>query len=191
MKVALKKIPLSKVVFLLRSILFVGFLIPVIYQTATEVNNYGRGLKSTAMYSKATNETQYPFFVVCMDNAFKGEQNGLIMTTEEFMDRTYSQDEIFLNESYFSPPGEIRVDPLYTRLNGRCYVVKPSERVKQDQYVSIGLVNRRDVTIHFVNEGQELCVTLGYCNFLFNSIRLSNELVVVHLSIEKNIWPDK
>ena len=169
----------------LRLALLVGFVVPVLHQSYTEVRKYLSHLADTASWTKVDENVIYPNIVVCPTDSFR--RGRLILTPEEYLNNTFELDEVIVRDSV-EPKGKVTVQAIYTRLHGRCYVLKPDRDVRYTTFIQLQLVDPASTRVHVVDRGQELCVMLAYCDAKFDSSTVKSDYSVGYLSATMNIW---
>jgi hypothetical protein len=154
----------SRCLSLLRIFVYSALLVPVAYESFHEISNYASGIRSTAIQTREDKNLKYPNIVICTATSFKG--NTLIMSTDEYLNNTYSIEEVF-NTS--NTCGDFTISTIHTRFKGRCFVIEPKETMSYTDYIGFRILDLKKARVHLVRKHQELCVIMGYCNNPYDS----------------------
>ena len=123
-----------------------------ILQSYQEVDKYFKRMTSVAVRIEEHNEVPYPSILVCPKEGFK---EGVFSTTiDEYLNRTYSSDEIIEN---VSPYDLVKVTEIATFGRGRCVFLEVPENLGHstwDLHVSVHVPS----SAYIVERGQEMCV---------------------------------
>ncbi len=115
------------------------------------------------------------------------------------MRSTYSFEDIFFSLDEWVPKGRIQVRTLFTRVDGRCYLIEPDQDVKFNDYIRIPMKNMsslkfyvldtKSVGILFKNPHkrnktiifQDLCLIVGFCEFALKAYYINGPLATIYM----------
>ena len=109
-----------------------------------------------AIRTEVHNDVPYPSLVICPRDGFK--EGVFSTTTEEYLNRTYSSDEII---EYISPIPDIyepiKVTEIATLGKGRCVFLEVPENLGHSNW-NLHVSMHVPSLVYIVEKGQEMCL---------------------------------
>ena len=151
-----------------RIVLTLICVILFVLQSYQQMDKFFSNMTSVSTSTMKDVAVRIPNIVVCLEEPFKAKKYP--KSIEEFLDITYTVDEVFRNV-----PVDLQVASIATR-EGICYLLK--RRQESDKTIfEISFKMTKDIKIYYVDKGQELCFIYGL--FLCN-VQLEASLVRGH-----------
>ena len=159
-----------------------------VLQSYRELGKYFSRMTSVAIKTEAVEDLRYPSIVICLEEPFKSARYP--KTLEEFSNVTYSADEIIFPHDYWPTVEEgLELSEIATFRFGKCYLWEVAKNWTYSRWIGMKLRSRKRVQMHFLEKGQHLCITYGYCNEQYDSITLEKDFYEVYISATKNVRP--
>ena len=153
---------MKEIVFnILRITIAAVCVILFILQSYQEVEKFFKGMTSMAVRKEVQNDVPHPSIVVCPKEWFK--EGVFPMTTEEYLNLTYSLDQIV---EYIAPIDDIyepiKTTEIATFGNGRCVLLEVPENLGHSNW-TLSVSMHVPSLVYIVEKGQELCVVYLSC----------------------------
>ena len=132
----------------------------------------------SAIRTEIDETASYPTILVCLKDAFKA---GVYpKTLDDFKRLTYSKEEIFTTDT--------KVKEIATFWYGRCFQLDIPSNFTYKNWVYMGVVTEKQLFVHFVDQGQEVCLIYGYCQEEHETITLESYVwSVIYLKAKRKI----
>ena len=146
----------------LRITIAAACVILFILQSYQEVEKFFKGMTSMAIRTEVQNDIPYPSLVVCPKDPFK--HGSFPMTTDEYLNLTYSSEEIIENIDplplIYEP---INVTEIATFGEGRCVLLEVPDNLVHSDW-TLHVVMHIPSWVYIVEKGQELCIIYLVCS---------------------------
>ena len=129
-----------------------------------EIDKFFKKLTSTAIRTEIDESARYPTIVVCLKEAFK--VGVYPKTLEDFNKLTYNKEEIFNSDT--------QVFEIATFWYGKCFQLDIPANFTYKDWVYMGVITKKQLFVHFVDHGQEVCLIYGYCQEEHETITLEH-----------------
>ena len=147
-----------KYIFALRATIIGVCVILFILQSYKEIDKFFKGMTSVSTRTEEDHYLPHPDIVVCMKEGFK--EGNYPRTLEEYINLTYSSDEIINNKVRISDA--INITEIATFNQGRCVLINIPKHFSHSQWLHISI--HKSSKVYVVGKGQELCIILyEYC----------------------------
>ena len=180
-----------------RFVLFLFCLSLFLAHSYKELEKYGTRLTSTAIRTDTDGAgIAYPNVVVCLKMPFR--RKGYVTSRQQYERMSFDRSEVFswIQEqpmSLNSTAATATVTPVETMWHGRCFHVAIDRGVSYNKYVAMGLkVSPKKANIYLLQENQQLCLVVGYCNVQVHALTsITGRAVTAQIKARKKIWPKR
>ena len=162
-----------------------------IMQSYQEVDKFLSRITSVATRKEVINDIPFPRIVVCPIDAFK--EGSFPQTTEEYINQTYSSDEIIEHISIYDGDHSEKIEnftEIATFGFGRCVLLEMSENLRHSNW-DLHMSMHVPSSLYIVERGQELCLKYFFCPISPTVIDLNdNYMSLIKISAVKKITSD-